>query len=55
MPMIENVKCGIKVSVISTLDYDDFREILDAIKLKGYKVIMADNGNAICEKVIKDV
>ncbi len=41
---------GVKVNVISTMDYDDFREILDLIKSKGYKITMIENGNAVCEK-----
>ena len=43
-------KDGVKVTVISELDYDDFREVLDAIKGRGYKITMIDNGNAVCEK-----
>jgi hypothetical protein len=41
---------GVKVNVISTLDYKDFREILDAIEKLGFKITMVDNGNAVCEK-----
>lgn len=43
-------KYGVKVTIISTMDYDDFKEILDAIKSKGYNITLVDNGNAVCEK-----
>ena len=48
--MAEKEKYGVKVCIISSMDYDDFKEILEAIKSKGYKITMADNGNAVCEK-----
>lgn len=40
---------GVKVSIISSMDYDDYKKILDAIKSVGYKITIVDNGNAICE------
>jgi len=43
-------KYGVKVSVIETMDYPEFREILDAISKLGYTITMVDNGNAVCEK-----
>lgn len=42
---------GVKVSILSQMDYDDFKAIIDAIKEKGYNVTLSDNGNAICEKI----
>jgi hypothetical protein len=48
--MLNDRKYGIKICVISTLDYIDFKDILDAILERGYTITMADNGNAICEK-----
>ncbi len=41
---------GVKVNIISTMDYEDFKEILEAIKSKGYEIKMMGNGNAVCEK-----
>ena len=49
--MIESdKKYGVKVQVITTLDYPDMREILDAIEKLGYRITMVDNGMAVCEK-----
>ena len=47
-------KYGVKVAVIDELDYEDFRKVLDAIKNVGFKIIMIDNGNAVCQKENKD-
>jgi len=41
---------GVKVCILSTMDYIDFKTILDAIADKGYKITMVDNGNAVCEQ-----
>jgi len=46
----ENKKYGVKVTIINSMDYTDFHEIISSIQSKGYKVTMIDNGNAVCEK-----
>lgn len=43
-------KYGVKVSIIETIEYPEFKEILEAIQRLGYTVTMVDNGNAVCEK-----
>jgi hypothetical protein len=49
--MIDNKKYGVKLSIISTLDYKDFTEIALAIRNLGYTLTMVDNGNVVCEKI----
>lgn len=48
--MSEVKKYGVKVSIIETIDYPEFKEILDSINKLGYTITMVDNGNAVCEK-----
>ena len=43
-------KYGVKISILSAMDLDDYVKIINAIKKIGYKITLADNGNAICEK-----
>jgi len=50
MSEIEPRKYGVKVNIIHEMDYEDFKEILEAIKSKGYIITITDNGNAVCEK-----
>jgi hypothetical protein len=54
METLNDKKYGVKVCIISILDYNDFKSILDAIEKKGYTITMVDNGNAICEKYRKE-
>jgi hypothetical protein len=51
MEVDQTKRYGVKVTILSTLDYNDFKEILDAIKDKGYDITLIDNGNAVCEKI----
>ena len=39
---------GVKVTIISSMDYKDFREIVDAIEKLGYAIQVCDNGNVLC-------
>ena len=48
--MIEDKKCGVKLTIIDTLSYHDFREICDAIEKLGYSIILVDNGNVVLTK-----
>jgi hypothetical protein len=43
-------KYGVKISIISPIDYGDFHKIIAAIQDAGYKVTMNDNGTATCER-----
>jgi len=50
--MIEtDQKYGVKIMIISPMDYADFNEIIEAVQSKGYRVTMNDNGTATCEKI----
>lgn len=44
------MKYGVKLTVIDSLDYDEMEEIANAIRGKGYKITIVDNGNFVCEK-----
>lgn len=44
-------KYGVKVSILSEMDYDDYKTIIEAIKNCGYDITIIDNGNAVCEKI----
>ena len=44
------MKYGVKVTIIDEIDYPEFKEVLDAIESKGYKIKLVDNGNAVCIK-----
>lgn len=50
MGIDQGVSYGVKVTIISEMDFCDFKEILGAIKEKGYDIIVSSNGNAICTK-----
>ena len=43
---------GVKLSIISTLDYADYRQICDAILALGYTITVVDNGNTVFEKKV---
>ena len=47
---MENKKFGIKLSIIDKGDYQDYKEICDAIIKLGYKATVVDNGNTVFEK-----
>ena len=49
--MMSEKKRGVKLTVIDTCDYADYRSICDAIQNLGYKVTLVDNGNTVFEKV----
>lgn len=42
---------GVKLTIIDEHDYDDVRDICDAIKKLGYKITVVENGNFVCESV----
>lgn len=46
----EDKKYGVKLTVINTLDYNDMERIANAIRKEGFKIIIVDNGNFVCEK-----
>ena len=48
--MLSDKRYGVKVTIISDMDFDDWKEILEAIKAKGYKIDLVENGNAVCIK-----
>ena len=48
--MDENKKHGVKLTVISKADYEEYREICDAIIQLGYKATVAENGNTVFER-----
>jgi hypothetical protein len=44
-------KFGVKIQVITTMDYVDYREICDAVEKLGYQITIVDNGMAVAEKL----
>jgi hypothetical protein len=46
-------KYGVKVMIISPMDYADYCEVLSAIQAVGYTITVNDNGTATCEKSAK--
>ena len=46
---------GVKITIIDSMDYVEFKEILDTIHKLGYSILMVDNGNAVCQKGDNDV
>jgi len=43
-------KYGVKISILSQMDYSDYAFIIEAIRSLGYMTTIIDNGNTICEK-----
>lgn len=50
MEDINEHKYGVKLTIISTLDYGGMEEIANAIRSKGFKITIVNNGNFVCEK-----
>ncbi len=48
--MLKESKRGVKLTIIDEHDYDDLKEICEAIRGLGYKITVVDNGNFVCEK-----
>lgn len=46
----DDKKYGVKVTIIASMDFNDYIEILDSIKKLGYEIELVDNGNAVCTK-----
>ena len=44
------MKYGVKLTIIDYLDYEELKNIAEAINSLGYKITIVDNGNFICEK-----
>jgi hypothetical protein len=50
--MIETEKkYGIKLSIIGSADYEDYKDVCDAILSRGFKAVVVDNGNMVFERV----
>ena len=47
----EGTKRGVKLTVIDYADYQEYREICDAIVALGYKATVVDNGNTVFYKI----
>lgn len=43
-------KLGLKLTVISEIDFPDYREVCDAIIKLGYSAKVIDNGNTVFQK-----
>ena len=54
MLLDEGKKRGIKLTIIDTIDYEDYRQICDAIKELRYKVVIVDNGNTVFTKELDE-
>jgi hypothetical protein len=52
MEELNNQKYGVKLTVISVLDYEELKEIADAIQRLGYNLTFVNNGNIVCEKIV---
>lgn len=51
--MMNETKRGVKLTVIDSHDYEDYRAICDAIIALGYKATVIDNGNTVFEKGVR--
>lgn len=51
--LLNERKRGIKLSIIDTYDYEDYKAICDAIIALGYKGTVVDNGNTVFELIAK--
>jgi len=52
MTVLNEKRRGLKLTIIDQHDYEDYREVVDAIISLGYKATIIDNGNTILEKKI---
>lgn len=50
MEDINAKKRGVKLTIISDMDFEDWKEIGESIKALGYKLTIVDNGNMVCTK-----
>lgn len=41
---------GVKLSIISPMDWDDLKEIVEALQARGYKATFNDNGTVTLDK-----
>jgi ABC-type Na+ transport system ATPase subunit NatA len=51
--MITEKKRGVKLTIIDTCDYEDYKAICDAVVVLGYSATLVDNGNTVFEKRIQ--
>jgi len=49
--LLNERKRGLKLTIIDSCDYPEFREVCDMFVEKGYTVTVVDNGNVILQKV----
>jgi hypothetical protein len=49
--MDEIKKYGLKLTIISQADYEDYRRVCDAIIALGFKATVVDNGNTVFEPI----
>jgi hypothetical protein len=48
--MMNEKKRGLKLSIIDVADYEDYKEVCDAIVALGFKAIVVENGNTVFSK-----
>jgi len=54
MEIDQTKKCGVKISIISQMDFEDLKAILNAIREIGYKITSVENGNHVAIKGKKE-
>lgn len=54
MTILNEKRRGLKLTVIDQHDYEDYREVMDAIIKLCYKATIVDNGNTVLEKILGD-
>lgn len=48
--MINDKKRGLKLTIIDSCDYEDYKLVCDAISSLGFNVTIVDNGNTVFTK-----
>ena len=50
MEVDQTKQYGLKLTIISEADYEDYKQVCDAIVAVGYKATVVDNGNTVFQK-----